>query len=265
MSGGIACSARGGRPPRAASGPSRGDAPAAPAPAGPPARDGRGGDGSAPRRSAQGRCRGSSPRRTGSRCALEHVLARAFHIRCIAGPPRCSAATQDRPSSTTGRPVASAARGRTPSRRRSRCPPAPPRPASAGRPRPPGRAGRRPSGRPAPDDRNAGRRRPIPAAPRAGSGSRRAHLLDEDPVAQALGAGALLLGLGELHPVAADVDLHALPPCGSLRRPPSALRGTRQRSARPGAGLPRFKTSVRFVNVNQRRRNPARGAPGSRR
>ena len=29
----------------------------------------------------------------------------------------------------------------------------------------------------------------------------RPHLLDEDPVAQPLGAGSLVLGLGELHPM----------------------------------------------------------------
>ena len=56
----------------------------------------------------------------------------------------------------------------------------------------------------------------VPLAPRRLLLGRRprAHLLDEHPVAQPLRAGPLRLGLGELHPVAAGVELHGIPADG---------------------------------------------------
>ena len=49
----------------------------------------------------------------------------------------------------------------------------------------------------------------------------RAHLLDEDPVAQPLRRLALGLGLGELYPIAAEVDLHLGPGWRGVRRLPA--------------------------------------------
>ncbi len=51
-----------------------------------------------------------------------------------------------------------------------------------------------------------------------------AHLLDEDPVAQALGTGALFLGLGKLDVISAEVDLHSRSGLGEPGRPRTGPR-----------------------------------------
>ena len=65
----------------------------------------------------------------------------------------------------------------------------------------------------------------VPLAPRRPLlGARmRAHLLDEDPVAQPLRAFPLGVGVRELDPVAADVDLHVRPGGRATRRPRPSL------------------------------------------